>query len=114
MVQKALDLLCDQFKGCETLAFVDLSTHMVLVANSTSPESQDTLNTMCRDAGAMLKSGNSALAGSDKRLLLFLRAEAEPSDALFCVCDLNTDLDEFMPSAQECLNSLSNGGAADE
>lgn len=109
MVQTALNALCDQFDGCDTVAFADLSTRMVLVTNSQTPESQDTLNALCQEADQLLQGGNQALVGTSTQLRLFVRATAEPSDALCCVCDISTDVAALLPALQTCLEGISSG-----
>jgi hypothetical protein len=110
MVQNALDAACAENEGCETLAFIDLSTRMALVTNSDTPESQDTLNTLCAEAALMLLSGDVALVGTKNRLHLFLRSDTDRSDALCCICSPSTDVAKLIPTAQACLSKIS--GAA--
>lgn len=114
MAQQVLDSLCEQIEGCETLAFVDLSTRMVLITNSQTPESQDTLNAMCQDAALVLKNGQTAMTGSAGRLQVFLRAEQVPNDALCCVCTTGTDMAALLSAAKTCLSEISDGGSSDE
>ena len=112
MVQEALNALCDKFDGCETLAYADLSTRMVLVTNSKTPESQDTLNALCQEADLLLKSGDCAISGSAGQMHLFVRATKEPSDALCCKCTAGTDFAGLIPALQSCLDSISDGETA--
>ena len=112
MVQDALNALCEQFDGCETLAFADLSTHMVLVTNSQTPESQDTLNAICQEAGLLLQDGDSAMSGTAQQIRLFVKAQDEPSDALCCVCKPDTDFAVLFPALQSCLDDISQGGTS--
>jgi hypothetical protein len=114
MVQKVLDTLCEQVEGCATLAFVDLSTRMVLITNSGTPESQETLNALSVEADILLQSGTTALSGTSGEMHVFLRADNEPSDVMCCICGLGTDVAQLLPAAQDCLNAISNGDAADE
>lgn len=111
MVQNALNALCDQFDGCETLAYADLSTRMVLVTNTKTPESQDTLNALCQEANLLLEKGNCAMSGTVGQLHLFVRATNEPSDALCCICSGEADVAELIPALQSCLDTIGDDGS---
>jgi len=111
MVQDALDRVCNGTDGCESLAFVDLTTRMVLVSNADTPESQDTLNLLCAEAAVLLDEGQIAMAATADRVHVFLRSPADPSDALCCICAPATDFAAFVPAAQACLAAISGGGA---
>jgi len=71
MVQDALDRVCNGTEGCESLAFVDLSTRMVLVSNADTPESQDTLNLLCAEAARHrfcgIRAGRAGLSRRNQR-----------------------------------------------
>ncbi|MCY4181045.1 MAG: hypothetical protein OXC60_15165 [Litoreibacter sp.] len=108
MAQKVLDLLCDEVAGCKTAAFVDLSTRMVLVTNGTNTESQDTLNEMCQEAELMLVGGDTAMVATSGHMRLYLRDDAEPNDALCCVCETDTNFPELIAKAKACLSEISN------
>ncbi len=111
MVQDALDKVCNGTEGCESLAFVDLSTRMVLVANADTPESQDTLNLLCAEAAVLLNEGQIAMAATAEHVHVFLRSAADPSDALCCICAPGTDFAAFVPVAQACLAEISGDSA---
>lgn len=114
MVKAALDAICGHFDECETLAFVDLSTQMVLVSNTTTPESQDTLNALCAEAGLALQSGDQAMVCTSQQFRLFVRSPSEPSDALCCICSLRADVSKLLPAMQACLNEITDGDSKDE
>ncbi|MEM7470511.1 MAG: hypothetical protein AAF340_04105 [Pseudomonadota bacterium] len=111
MAQKVLDLLCEQVAGCETAAFVDLTTRMVLVTNGDNTQSQDTLNAMCQEAELMLVGGDTAMVATSGQMRLYLRGEAEPNDALCCVCAMDTNFAELIAKAKDSLNEISSGVA---
>lgn len=111
MVQDALNAVCEDIDGCESIAFVDLSTRMVLVSNASTPESQDTLNMLCTEAVMLLDTGQVAMAAGSDQLHLFLRSSAEPADALCCICTPDTDFRALVPAAQACLASISGDNA---
>jgi hypothetical protein len=114
MVQTVLDQFFMKVPGCETLAFVDLKTLMVLLTNSDSSEGQETLNAMCKEAKTVLQNGNIGIICTDEQFHLFLRSEHEPTDALCCICNLSVDLNEFLPAAQSCLETISSSDATNE
>ncbi|MEL6410773.1 MAG: hypothetical protein AAGK67_12520 [Pseudomonadota bacterium] len=109
MGQQTLDELCEKIAGCETLAFIDVSTRMVLLKNAASPESQDFLNAMCREASFLLEGGTTAMVTTKDRLKLFLRSEIEPTDVLCCICAVDTEIKELIPAAKDCLSAISTG-----
>ena len=111
MVQDALNAVCDDIEGCESLAFVDLSTRMVLVSNASTPESQDTLNMLCAEAALLLETGQIAMAASSDHVHLFMRSPTEPSDALCCICAPGTNFSALVPAAQACLSTISGDGS---
>lgn len=109
MAQNPLDQMCDAIAGCETLAFLDLSTRMVLLKNSATPASQDMLNAICAEAEQVLKSGAVGLVASRERLTIFLRSATMPSDALCCVCAIGTDVEAVLSMGQSCLAEIGGG-----
>ena len=111
MVQDALDKVCNDTQGCESLAFVDLSTRMVLVTNADTPESQDTLNLLCAEAALLLDEGQIAMAATADHVHVFLRSAADQSDALCCICAPGTNFTTFVPAAQACLTAISGDSA---
>ena len=111
MVQDALDTVCGDVKGCLSLSFVDLSTWMVLVSNSATPESQDTLNALCAEAALLLETGHVAMASHAEHIHLFMRSSTDPSDALCCICAHNAAFDKLVPSVQACLSQISGGAS---
>ncbi len=119
MVVDALDRLQSSFAGCETLAFADLSTQMILVTNSTTASPRETLDALCKEAALTLGTKGKIAVGSDQsataivsgqdQLRVFMRASQEPSDVLCCVCQPDVDVVEFLPAARACLEQISGG-----
>lgn len=120
MVVDDLDALQNKFDGCETIAFADLSTQMILVTNSSTEYRRETLDQLCAEAALTLggrnkpmlgdQSGNAAFVTTKSQLRIFLRASQEPSDVLCCVCAPDTEIDAFLADARACLEKISNGG----
>lgn len=119
MVVDELDTLRDTNEGCQTLAFADLSTRMILVTDTGSSLPREALDALCGQAALVLGAGSKVVLGaqpSQTALLanktsvrVFLRATDEPNDVLCCVCAPNVDVDKFVARASECLNRISNG-----
>jgi len=111
MVQKALNAVCETFAGCETLAYADLSTQLVLATNETSGETRDALNALCAEAMAFLEDGHIGVVGTDQGFRLFFKDPKEPTEGLICLCALSADLANLMPAAQQCLADIAAGEA---
>ena len=119
MVVDALDALQGNFAGCETLAFADLSTQMILVTNTDASARRETLDMLCSEAAMTLGTKGKIAIGSDlnataivasqDQMRVFLRAPQEPTDVLCCVCQPNFDLAYFLPAARACLEQISSG-----
>ncbi len=120
MVVDELDALQDRFDGCETLAFADLSTQMILVTNSATTYRREGLDILCAEAALTLGAGKqlpfgdtpgtAAFVASKDQLRIYLRASQEPTDVLCCVCDTDLDVDAFLQDALPCLDKISSGG----
>lgn len=116
-VLEALDRLHTQFPACGTLAYADLASGMVLVANSQCALDRHALDALCAEAGCLLGEASSpplgsnapdiALAQQAGRLLLAFRAPEQPSDALLCLADPELDLGGFRSAARDCLTAIS-------
>jgi hypothetical protein len=121
MVSDELDALQSRFPECETLAYADLTTGMVLVTNSNTPLERHGLNQLSADAALLLGGAEdtphfgtgipaSAIVSSQDAVRLFLRAEGHPNDALLCISRGEIDLAAFIPEAQACLQRISEDG----
>ena len=120
MVSDDLDALHSKFPACETLAFADLSTKMILVTNTDSPHQREALDTLCAEAALTLgPAGNPAIGDSPSdaafiatrdQIKIFLRAESEPTDVLCCICQPDLDIPAFLSEARPCLQKISGGG----
>lgn len=119
MVVDELDSLRDTHAGCETLAFADLSTQMILVTDTNSRLPREALDALCAQAAKLLGSkgkvalgenpGTLALLANKSSVRVFLRASDEPNDVLCCVCAPNVDVDKLVADASECLQRISSG-----
>ncbi|MFT6074469.1 MAG: hypothetical protein ACJAZ1_001385 [Yoonia sp.] len=119
MVVDKLDKLRKTSTSCQTIAFADLSTQMILVTDSQSTLPREALDTLCKQAASVLgvngkvalgaRPSRMALVAEDTSVRFFLRASDEPNDVLCCVCTPSVDLAKFVADATECLNRISNG-----
>lgn len=111
MVQAVLNAVCEDFQGCHTIAYADLSTQLILATNTKTELSRDTLNALCAQANLALAKGSVGVIGTQAGFQVFLRATAEPNDALICLCSLQTDMVRFLPAAQACLAAIASTDA---
>lgn len=119
MVVDELDALRDKFEGCLTIAFADLSTQMILVADSASRLRREALDNLCAEAALLLgvngkmalgtKPSSSASVTTKSALRVFLRAKGEPNDVLCCICEPGVDAGAFLIAARDCVDSISSG-----
>ncbi len=118
MVVDELDALRTANEGCQTVAFGDLSTQMILITDTQTNLPREALDRLCAQAALVLgRTGKTALGtvpglrallADTTSLRLFLRATDEPDDVLCCVCAPDVDVDKFIADATECLHRISN------
>jgi hypothetical protein len=117
MIAATLDKLHDRYPGCETLAFADLSTQMVLITNAKAIFRREALDALGAEAALVLgTNGGLAIGGAmamtafvatRDHLRIYLRSARDPNDALCCVCAADTDIDSFLTEARACLDRIS-------
>lgn len=120
MVVEELDALRDGYGGCEVVAFADLSTQMILIADTQSNLPREDLDRLCAEAATSLGSSNkcalgevpnrAAIVANGKAMRVFLRASTEPNDVLCCICQPELDLNRFLSDARERLDRISSDG----
>ncbi|MGB7242119.1 MAG: hypothetical protein WBC93_08550 [Sulfitobacter sp.] len=120
MVSDELDALRGQFSACKTIAFADLSTGMILMTNGDASVERNSLDRLCTEAALLLSKigqpqfgdldANTAIAGMQNQIRVFLRAPSEPNDALCCIGTHELDLAAFLPQARACLQRISENG----
>ncbi len=119
MVVDELDALRKTSEDCQTLAFADLSTQMILVTDSGSNKRREVLDDLCAEAALLLgaggrpafgiRSAQSAIVVNQKMIRFFIRAAAEPNDVLCCVCKPEVDVGAFLADAKGCLDRIIGG-----
>lgn len=120
MVSDELDALQARFPACETLAYADLTTGMILVTNSNTPLERNALNRLCAEAAAVLggsgaspmgsMAAETALVSGQDGVRFFVRAPDLPNDALLCVGQAGLDIAAFAPEAKACLKRIGEDG----
>lgn len=108
-VSEKLGSLRSAFAECELVALADISTGLVLCANSDETRPREELDAFCAQASSLLDGATArdclaavrdeakpapqqALSLADGRLSLFLRSPLIPTDVLCCICRPNVDL----------------------
>lgn len=120
MVVDELNSLRKAVPGCDVVAFADLSTQMVLVTSSDRSIPREEMDALSAEGSAVLgrsKDGplglgrpGSAVVATSTGLRIFLRASAEPSDALCCIAKSDLDVAAFLAQARPCLDRISGDG----
>jgi hypothetical protein len=117
------DFRCD-VPGCEAVAFADLATGLVLCASSGRKQPQEWFGRLCRGASELLdaefarkasalllgdgaQGARQAIQVADGEVRLFLRSEAEPNEALCCVCRPDVAVDLLVERARALLGHIS-------
>ena len=120
-IQRALDDLRQRHPRCLTVAFVDLSSGLVLCHSEAEKTPQERLDALCRAAQAALTgspleaptaadrpgTARLALEAEPAATRLYLRSASDPSDALCAVCAPDIDMDSFLQSALSSLHEIS-------
>lgn len=122
-VTAELDEMRNGLKGCSLVAFTDLSSSLVLSTSAASKPVQEELNALGRTASLTLNGefakgaekiwseGDEVpaetamlLTGNDARV--FLRAKANPNEALVCVCAPDIALNAVIDSGLATLDRI--------
>ncbi|MGB8621589.1 MAG: hypothetical protein WCD16_02110 [Paracoccaceae bacterium] len=117
-----LESLRQKFPECETAAFGDISTGLILTVRSEHKQPQERLDRLCLTAQELLDGRTAALAapalslGGDPlqvalsitgdKIELFLRSPEVPTDALCFVCARDVDIDALIASASAGLRDI--------
>ncbi len=118
----SLAAVAKAYPQARVVAFADLSSSMILASQGNQDVTQEHLDRLCKQARASFDDPLFALSveafgephgaivmGPDS-LRVFLRSEAEPSDALCCICDHGIDLAGFVANIRQTLDDISVGG----
>ncbi|MDJ0640828.1 MAG: hypothetical protein QNJ20_18575 [Paracoccaceae bacterium] len=120
-----LDEMRKAIRGCSLVAFTDLTSKLVLSTSAAAAPMQEEMNALSEAAGLALDGAFAEgaapvwggeepaelailMTGEDARL--FLRSQANPAEALVCVCGATTDLSEAAEAARATLDRIVSAG----
>jgi hypothetical protein len=121
-VAENLGAMVKAFPQARLVAFADLSSRMILSSAGPLSMTQEYLDRLCDQARISFDDPlfslsveafgepHGALVMGPQTLRLFLRSEAEPADAICCICDHSIDLAAFVPKIRETLEGITHGG----
>lgn len=116
-----LDAMRADLKGCALVAYTDLTSQLVLSTSAATKPVQEEMNALSKAAQLALDgdyaqsaapswggtaSAEVAVLMTGAEVRLFLRAPANPSEALMCVCAADTDLDAAVTQARAVLQRI--------
>ena len=121
-VVESLAAVTAAFPQALAVAFADLSSSTVLASQGRASITQEQLDRLCREARASFddplfalsvqafgEPHSAVLMGRDN-VRVFMRSEADPADALCCLCDRSIDLAGFVAKLRQTLDQISPGG----
>ena len=115
MVAEKLTELCDTVDGCDTAAFADISTKMVLVSVPETELTRDAWNEICLEAALTMEVGRASMKvgylATEEQTKVFIRSQEEPNDLLICLCKPTVDLGALIASADTCLADIAAHGS---
>ncbi|WP_137109781.1 hypothetical protein [Rhodobacter sp. SY28-1] len=121
-VAESLGAVVKAFPQARLVAFADLSSRMILTSAGPMVTTQEHLDRLCNQARTCFDDPlfalsveafgepHAAVVMGPSGLRLFLRSEAEPADALCCICDPGIDLPAFVAKIRETLEGITDGG----
>lgn len=121
-VSEGLGAVVKAFPQARLVAFADLSSRMILTSAGPMSTTQEHLDRLCNQARTCFDDPlfalsveafgepHAAVVMGSSSLRLFMRSEAEPADALCCICDPGIDLPAFVSKIRETLESITHGG----
>ena len=115
-ISQQLDTLLLDFPNCETVAFADISTGLVLCSSTQRTMSRGQLDALCNAAIELLdgkgtslafatlapnenKKVQEALLMKDGLLNVFVRSSIVSTEALCCICAADIEIDAFIDRA---------------
>jgi hypothetical protein len=113
MVADRLQDLVNDWDGCAAAGFADLSAQMVLVHAGNSRYQREALDQLCAEAVVLLNAPTStgrvqhAVMAMADQTRIYLRASADPDDALCCICSPDIAVGPFLAAASACLEQIS-------
>jgi hypothetical protein len=117
----SLAAIMKAYPEARLIAFADLSSRMILASQTRDEVTQEHLDQLCKQARASFDDPlfglsveafgepQAAVVMGQSALRVFVRSEADPADALCCVCDPALDLAAFVASLRETLDDFASG-----
>lgn len=117
-VSETLGNVMKAYPQARLVAFADLSSQMILASQARDEVTQEHLDRLCQQARASFDDPlfglsveafgepNAAVVMGRNTLRVFVRSEAEPADALCCVCKPDLDLSAFVATLRETLDAM--------
>ena len=114
-----LAALVKVYPQARLVAFADLSANMILASQGPQLVTQEHLELLCMQARSSFDDPlfsltveafgepHTAILLGDDEVKVFMRSEAEPADALCCICRNGIDLGGFVEKLRETLASIS-------
>lgn len=105
-----LDSLAERHPDCLIAAFADISVGVTLRTAASNDVPREALDELCAEAALTLGQNDSselgiapsnlAIKSVENAIFVYMRAEAEPDDALICMCRNTIALDAFLHDAR--------------
>jgi hypothetical protein len=121
-VNESLGAVVKAYPQARLVAYADLSSRMILSSTGTLKRTQEDLDRLCNQARTSFDDPlfslsveafgepHAAIVMGVDSVRVFLRSEAEPADALCCICDPSIDLPAFVAKIRETLEGITHGG----
>jgi hypothetical protein len=118
-VPESLKSVIDAFPAAQIAAFADMSSRMILSSATREDVTQERMVALCGQAKAgfdypleglaveAFGEAYGAILIDAASVRVFLRSEAESTDALLCVCDHGIDLAPFVVKIRSVLDEIS-------
>ena len=118
-IAEKIEALSDAHDACRMVAFADLSSQMVLCSATKEKVGQEKLDALCKKtvnvfsdpfetlSTSIIGGLNEAIVAGPDGVLICLRSETVPDDALCCMCDDTMDLDAFLADSRTLLAEIS-------
>ena len=111
MTPDTLAQLRDRLPDCELVLYADIASKTVLASDARLVHPQENLDTICACAKAFLNAPrldshevtDEVVFRTPTSIRVFMRAVADPHEALACVCGPEADLDAVLTTFREAL-----------
>lgn len=120
-ISESLGAVIKAYPQAIVVAFADLSASMILASQGRDDVTQEHLDRLCKQARSSFDDPlfslsveafdepHAAVVMGPENVRVFLRSEAEPADAICCICDHSIDLGGFVAKLRETLDQITAG-----